>query len=45
MKDMSEKKAAKLRNELVGFVFQSFNLISFKNKSLALMRYTPFFLS
>ncbi len=29
--DMSEKKAAKLRNELVGFVFQSFNLISFKN--------------
>ena len=31
VKDMSEKKAAKLRNELVGFVFQSFNLISFKN--------------
>lgn len=31
IKDMSEKKAAKLRNELVGFVFQSFNLISFKN--------------
>ncbi|MDO9615271.1 MAG: ABC transporter ATP-binding protein [Bacteroidota bacterium] len=29
--NMSEKKAAKLRNELVGFVFQSFNLISFKN--------------
>ena len=28
---MSEKKAAQLRNELVGFVFQSFNLISFKN--------------
>ncbi len=31
VKDMSEKKAAKFRNELVGFVFQSFNLISFKN--------------
>ncbi len=31
IKNMSEKKAAKLRNELVGFVFQSFNLISFKN--------------
>ena len=31
VRDMSEKKAAKLRNELLGFVFQSFNLISFKN--------------
>lgn len=31
IKNMSEKKAAHLRNELVGFVFQSFNLISFKN--------------
>jgi putative ABC transport system ATP-binding protein len=31
IKDMSEKKAAQLRNEMVGFVFQSFNLISFKN--------------
>jgi putative ABC transport system ATP-binding protein len=29
--NMSEKKAAQLRNEMVGFVFQSFNLISFKN--------------
>lgn len=29
--NMSEKKAARLRNEYVGFVFQSFNLISFKN--------------
>ncbi len=29
--DMNEKKAALLRNEMVGFVFQSFNLISFKN--------------
>jgi putative ABC transport system ATP-binding protein len=31
VKDMSEKHAARLRNELLGFVFQSFNLISFKN--------------
>ncbi|SHI92692.1 putative ABC transport system ATP-binding protein [Tangfeifania diversioriginum] len=31
IRDMSEKKAAKLRNDLLGFVFQSFNLISFKN--------------
>lgn len=29
--NMSEKKSALLRNEMVGFVFQSFNLISFKN--------------
>lgn len=29
--DMNEKKAAQLRNDMVGFVFQSFNLISFKN--------------
>jgi putative ABC transport system ATP-binding protein len=31
IQNMSEKKAAKYRNDLVGFVFQSFNLISFKN--------------
>ena len=31
VRGMSEKQAAKLRNDLVGFVFQSFNLISFKN--------------
>ncbi len=31
VRNMSEKQAARLRNELVGFVFQSFNLISFKN--------------
>lgn len=31
IRDLSEKQAAKLRNELLGFVFQSFNLISFKN--------------
>jgi putative ABC transport system ATP-binding protein len=29
--NMSEKKAALLRNQMIGFVFQSFNLISFKN--------------
>ncbi|RLD77775.1 MAG: macrolide ABC transporter ATP-binding protein, partial [Bacteroidetes bacterium] len=29
--NMSEKKAALLRNKYIGFVFQSFNLISFKN--------------
>jgi putative ABC transport system ATP-binding protein len=29
--DLTEKKAAHLRNEMIGFVFQSFNLISFKN--------------
>lgn len=28
---MSETKAAAFRNQLIGFVFQSFNLISFKN--------------
>jgi putative ABC transport system ATP-binding protein len=28
---LSETKAALLRNEYIGFVFQSFNLISFKN--------------
>jgi putative ABC transport system ATP-binding protein len=29
--ELSEKKAANYRNNLIGFVFQSFNLISFKN--------------
>ncbi|MCW3786729.1 ABC transporter ATP-binding protein [Plebeiibacterium sediminum] len=28
---MSEKKAAHFRNQYIGFIFQSFNLISFKN--------------
>ncbi len=28
---LSERKAAQLRNRMVGFVFQSFNLVSFKN--------------
>jgi putative ABC transport system ATP-binding protein len=29
--NLSETRAAELRNRLIGFVFQSFNLISFKN--------------
>ena len=31
IKDLSERQAAKYRNELIGFVFQSFNLINYKN--------------
>jgi putative ABC transport system ATP-binding protein len=31
IRNMNEKKAAHYRNMLIGFVFQSFNLISFKN--------------
>jgi putative ABC transport system ATP-binding protein len=31
IKNLKEKTAAKLRNELLGFVFQSFNLLPFKN--------------
>jgi putative ABC transport system ATP-binding protein len=31
IRNMNEKKAAHYRNLLIGFVFQSFNLISFKN--------------
>lgn len=31
IRNMSEKKAAQYRNHMLGFVFQSFNLISFKN--------------
>jgi putative ABC transport system ATP-binding protein len=31
IKDINETKAAQLRNKTIGFVFQSFNLISFKN--------------
>ncbi len=31
IKDLSEKRAAAYRNEMIGFVFQSFNLINFKN--------------
>ncbi|MFT6355147.1 MAG: putative ABC transport system ATP-binding protein, partial [Cryomorphaceae bacterium] len=31
IKDLSETKSAKYRSEMIGFIFQSFNLISFKN--------------
>ena len=31
IKNLSENKAAELRNKKIGFVFQSFNLISYKN--------------
>jgi putative ABC transport system ATP-binding protein len=31
MRDLSEKRAAWYRNKMIGFVFQSFNLIPFKN--------------
>ncbi len=31
IKNLGENKAAELRNKMIGFVFQSFNLISYKN--------------
>jgi putative ABC transport system ATP-binding protein len=31
IKNLNESKAAELRNKMIGFVFQSFNLIGFKN--------------
>ena len=31
IKNLSEKRAAQLRNKFIGFVFQSFNLLTFKN--------------
>ena len=31
IKDLSENHAAELRNKMIGFVFQSFNLIGYKN--------------
>jgi putative ABC transport system ATP-binding protein len=31
IRNLSEKKAAEYRNQMIGFIFQSFNLISFKN--------------
>lgn len=31
IQNLSESKAAELRNRMIGFIFQSFNLISFKN--------------
>ena len=31
IRDLSESRAAEFRNRMIGFIFQSFNLISFKN--------------
>lgn len=31
IRNLSENRAAELRNRMIGFVFQSFNLISYKN--------------
>ena len=31
IKDLSETRAAEYRNRMIGFIFQSYNLISFKN--------------
>jgi putative ABC transport system ATP-binding protein len=31
IRNLSERKAAELRNKMIGFIFQSFNLITFKN--------------
>lgn len=31
IKNLSENRAAELRNKLIGFVFQSFNLINYKD--------------
>ncbi|EGJ72418.1 Phosphonate-transporting ATPase [Bacteroides coprosuis DSM 18011] len=31
IKNLSEKRAAEFRNKMIGFIFQSFNLITFKN--------------
>ena len=31
IKNLSERKSAEYRNRMIGFIFQSFNLISFKN--------------
>ncbi len=31
IKNLTERQAANYRNEMIGFVFQSFNLINFKN--------------
>ena len=36
IKNLSESKAAEYRNRMIGFIFQSFNLINFKRNALAL---------
>lgn len=41
IKDLSENRAAEYRNRMIGFVFQSFNLINYKNavENVALPRF------
>ena len=41
IRNLSETRAAELRNRMIGFIFQSFNLISFKNavENVALLYY------
>ena len=43
IQNLSESRAAELRNRMIGFIFQSFNLISFKNavENVALPLYYP----
>jgi putative ABC transport system ATP-binding protein len=43
IQDLTESKAAEYRNRMIGFIFQSFNLISFKNamENIALRLYYP----
>ena len=43
IKNLSETKAAEYRNRMIGFIFQSFNLISYKNamENVALPLYYP----
>ena len=43
IQNLSETRAAELRNQMIGFIFQSFNLISFKNamENVALPLYYP----
>ena len=36
IKNLNETRAAEYRNRMIGFIFQSFNLISFKNDKLGL---------
>ena len=39
IRNMSEKRAAWYRNQMIGFVFQSFNLISFKKRNIKSLEY------
>ena len=43
IKNLSETRAAEYRNRMIGFIFQSFNLISFKNamENVALPAFLP----